>query len=200
MFKLLTGPAGSGKTSYLLNESLKQLALGKRLWWIGLPSQRDSIYQRASAKGPLLGLEFLSQQQLYYRLLAREKKLKRLLKGTGRIALVGQALLNLHKELPSPGEARLLAMPSPRRNVFLSTPNRSLCKTKRVNALRAIFQEYERLKAAQEEWDYDDFRTETYKLALAGSFQPEIDLIIVDGFRETGPLRARHLSSPCQEG
>ena len=52
-------------------------------------------------------MEFLSSQQVYYRLLAHALKLKPLVVGTGRIALVGEALKKLHDALPSPGEARL---------------------------------------------------------------------------------------------
>ena len=74
---------------------------------MGLPSQRSYLYTRATAHGAVLGLEFLSSQQVYYRLLAAALKLKPLLVGTGRIALVGEALLTCYGELPAPGEARL---------------------------------------------------------------------------------------------
>src|SRR5688572_15850992 len=107
--QLLVAPPASGKTTYLINLARAATEQGKRVWWVGLPSQRSYVYRRATEAGALLALEFLSGQQVYYRLLANALKLKPLVVGTGRLALVGEALLNLRQELPAPGEARLFA-------------------------------------------------------------------------------------------
>ena len=61
---LLVGPApaGSGKTTRLLGVALAAARAGKRVWWVGLPSQRAYVYTRATYQGAVLGLEFLSSQ------------------------------------------------------------------------------------------------------------------------------------------
>ncbi len=158
----------------------------QRVWWVGLPSQRNYIYRKATEEGALLGLEFLSQQQVYYRLLAAAQKLHPLLVGTGRIALVGQALLNYHNELPSPGEARLFtqAIAEAKRFGLNHTELESL--DEESERFKLIFREYERLKG--ERWDYDDFRSEALNLLSSKKFTLEADLVIIDGFREVGPL------------
>ena len=183
---LLIAPAGSGKTTYLMDIARAATKKNKRVWWVGLPSQRNYIYRKATEKGPLLGLEFLSQQQVYYRLLAAAQKLQPLLVGTGRIALVGQALLNYHNELPSPGEARLFTQAIAEAKRFGLSHNELAPKDDESERFRLIFREYERLKDRQ--WDYDDFRSETLNLLSSKEFNLEADLIVVDGFREIGPL------------
>ena len=56
-----------------------------------------------------MGLEFLSFQALYYRVLAEAGWLKPLLPGAGRVALVGEALRRAGEGPVAPGEARLFA-------------------------------------------------------------------------------------------
>ena len=158
----------------------------QRVWWVGLPSQRNYIYRKATEEGSLLGLEFLSQQQIYYRLLAAAQKLQPLLVGTGRIALVGQALLNYHEELPSPGEARLFTQAIAEAKRFGLDYDELNFKDNESERFKLIFREYERLK--DKRWDYDDFRSETLNLLSGKEFTLEADLIVVDGFREVGPL------------
>jgi ATP-dependent helicase/nuclease subunit B len=187
--QLLIAPPASGKTSYLLKLARAAARAGKRVWWVGLPSQRSYVYRRATEAGALLGLEFLSSQQVYYRLLANALKLKPLVVGTGRLALVGEALLNLRQELPSPGEARLFATAIAEAKRFGVT-HKGICGgDAESQRLRDIFRIYESLK--DERWDYDDFRSEALKLAETLEKKPEADLIIVDGFREIGPLEWR---------
>jgi ATP-dependent helicase/nuclease subunit B len=108
-FELLVGPPGSGKTHALLERSRELTAGGARVWWVGLPSQRASFYRRATRQGALLGLEFQTLQQVYYRMLAHARLLRPLIVGTGRLALVGEALARELNALPVPGEARLFA-------------------------------------------------------------------------------------------
>jgi ATP-dependent helicase/nuclease subunit B len=187
--QLLVAPPASGKTSYLLNLARTIASQGKRVWWVGLPSQRSYVYRRATEAGAVLGLEFLSSQQVYYRLLANALKLKPLIVGTGRLALVGEALLNLRQELPSPGEARLFATAIAEAKRFGVTHKGIYASDTESQRLRDIFRIYESIKG--ERWDYDDFRSEALKLAEALEKKPEADLIIVDGFREIGPLELR---------
>ena len=198
----ITGAPASGKTTRLLQIAKHALAQNQRVWWVGLPTQRSDIYRRATAQGALLGLEFLSSQQVYYRLLAAAQALKPLLVGTGRIAYVGEALKILENDLPSPGEARLfsmaiaeakrfghdassltLALTSQSGDANSETANETDSEAER---LVQVFKQYEQVKG--DRWDYDDFRTAALNLALAGDIFPEADILIVDGFRELGPL------------
>ncbi len=183
---LLVGPPGSGKTTKLLDVALTATRAGKRVWWVGLPSQRSYVYTRATVQGAVLGLEFLSSQQVYYRLLAAALKLKPLLVGTGRIALVGEALLTCYGELPAPGEARLFTRAIAEAKRFGLEPETLPQTDRESERLREVFAAYERIKG--ERWDYDDFRREAFILASQNEIKPEPDLIIVDGFREVGPL------------
>ena len=183
---LLIGPAGAGKTERLLGRARGAMREGKRVWWVGLPGQRAYVYRRATQAGALLGLEFLSSQRVYYRLLARALKLKPLVVGTGRVALVGEALLELRGELPAPGEARLFTRAIAEAKRYGLSHEDVRTKDEETKRFREVFGAYEAVKG--ERWDYDDFRTEALRLARLGEARPEADVIIVDGFREVGPL------------
>ena len=186
---LLTGPPGSGKTTKLLDVARRAAHRGERVWWVGLPSQRSYVYRRLAEEGAVLGLEFLSSQQVYYRLLAHALKLKPLVVGTGRIALVGEALKKLRNDLPSPGEARLFTRAVAEAKRFGLTWREVHAHDEETARFREVLRLYEALKG--EAWDYDDFRLEALHLALSGNANPEADLIIVDGLRELGPLELK---------
>jgi ATP-dependent helicase/nuclease subunit B len=162
---------------------------GRRVWWVGLPSQRGYLYRRLAQQGAVLGLEFLSAQQVYYRLLARALKLKPLVKQTGRIAMVGEALLMLHGELPAPGEARLFSYAIAEAKRYGVRPADIRADDGEVQRFKEVYARYEQVKG--EQWDYDDFRSEALRLAERGEADPEAELIVVDGFREIGPLELR---------
>jgi ATP-dependent helicase/nuclease subunit B len=159
------------------------------VWWVGLPSQRSYVYRRATQKGALLGLEFLSSQQVYYRFLANALKLKPLVVGTGRLALVGEALKELRQELPAPGEARLFAQAIAEIKRFGLDYKGVAGNDEESKRLRDVFRRYEAVKG--DKWDYDDFRLEAFTFAETMQKKPEAELIIVDGFREIGPLELR---------
>lgn len=185
---LLIAPPGGGKTNHLVARAREAAAGGKRVWWVGLPSQRSYVYRRLTEGGALLGAEFLSGQQVYYRLLAHAMKLRPLLVGTGRLALVGEALLQLRGELPAPGEARLFAQAIAEAKRY-GLGYRELDGDEEVRRFREVFRVYEALKG--DRWDYDDFRSEALRHAEAGGGPGEAELIVVDGLREIGPLELR---------
>ena len=193
---LITGPPASGKTQYLVSLARDAAAKGERVWWLGLPSQRSYIYRRLTQAGAVLGVEFLSSQQLYYRLLAHALRLKPLVVGTGRLALVGQALSELRGELPAPGEARLFATAIAEAKRFGLKPEAVPLRDEEGQRLREVYALYERIKG--EAWDYDDFRAETYQYVQTMTAPPEATTVIVDGFREVGPLELRIYKSLSQ--
>lgn len=190
-FELLVGPEGSGKTTALLERSLELSSAGKRVWWAGLPNQRGQFYRRSTERGALLGLEFQTMQQVYYRLLAHAHRLKPLVVGTGRLALVGEALAEEYGALPSPGEARLFSAAIAEAKRFGLSAGEIPRGDAEVERFRVVYRGYERLKG--EAWDYDDFRREALRLAEAGEARVEADALFVDGLREIGPLDLRLL-------
>lgn len=202
-FELLIGPPGSGKTAVLLERARELTGRGARVWWTGLPTQRAGFYRRATESGALLGLEFQTLQQVYYRLLAHSRSLKPLVVGTGRLALVGEALAEELGGLPSPGEARLFAGAIAEVKRFGLGMTEIPSGDSEVERFSRVYAHYERLKG--EAWDYDDFRREAVALAEAGSAaieaMVEADALMVDGLRELGPLDLRllrALSTGCE--
>ena len=242
--KLLIGPPASGKTEHLLDIAIKACKDNKLVWWIGLPNQRDATYRRATKEGAVLGLEFLSQQQLYYRLLAFWQQLKnKPMVGTRRISLVGEVLSKIgsevanqqadtgtsspeddFKRIPTPGEARLfsVAIAEAKRFGLTSEDIPNAVEDAETRRFARVFKKYEEAQKAKEssdalnsvssgneevgEWDFDDFRTATLNYLKANTtLDPkedlEPDLIIIDGFRETGPSEVaiyQELAKHCE--
>ncbi len=188
-FHLLVASPGSGKTTHLLARARDLADLGRRVWWVGLPNQRSYLYRRATESGALLGLEFLSAQQVYYRLLTYALRLKPLLARTGQLALVGEALAELRREPPGPGEARLFTRAIAEAKRYGLTPADLPGSDPESERLRRVYRCYERIKG--ESWDYDDFRIEALKLVGCLTGGIEAAAVMVDGFRELGPLDLR---------
>ncbi len=190
---VLIGPPGSGRSTRLLGLARDACRAGRRAWWVGLPAQRASVYRRATeaADGTaLLGLEFLTAQQVYYRLLARERLLRPLLLGSGRLVAVGQALAEVANEVPSPGEARLFAYAIAEAKRFGVSPAAAgRADDPERRRFAAVYDAYERIKG--EAWDYDDFRAQALELVRVRPEACEAEVVVVDGLREIGPLELR---------
>jgi hypothetical protein len=190
-FHITAGPPGSGKTTRLLQLARNASEQGRRVLWVGLPAQRAWLYRQATAQGGLLGFEFISSQQLCYRLLGRALQLRPLRTGTERLALVVQALLEVRGELPVPGEARLFSAAIAELKRFgLSPADMDIAAGGgELDRLQDVFHAYEHIKGAA--WDYDDYRLGAVHLAEAGLAQSGASLLIVDGYRELLPLELR---------
>ncbi len=79
------------------------------MWWVGLPHQRFYVLERFGREGAFLGLEYLSLQALYYRVLAEAGRLGPLPAGGGAGGPGGRGLAGLYGPGVAPGEARLFA-------------------------------------------------------------------------------------------
>ncbi|WP_117237437.1 PD-(D/E)XK nuclease family protein [Thermus sediminis] len=187
------GPPASGKTTLALELALEVLKGRGRVLWVGLPHQRAYVYRLLGERGAFLGLEFLSFQALYYRVLAEAGWLRPLLPGAGRVALVGEALRELVGPGVSPGGARLFARAIAELKRHGLSPF-ALPKEGEAGRLRRVYLAYERRKRGS--LDYDDFR----HLALRAPLRlfPRPHLVVVDGFRELGPLDLRFLRRLAQ--
>ncbi|MCL6525561.1 MAG: ATP-dependent nuclease subunit B [Thermaceae bacterium] len=189
---LLVGPPASGKTTRLLEIAQEFLRARKRVWWVTLPAQRGYVYRRATqAMGAVLGLEVLSSQQLYYRILAASFGLRPILTGPGRVALVGEALADPSAPIPSPGEARLFARAIAEAKRHGVGPGEIPPTSREARRLAQVYARYEELKTAWGRWDYDDFRSAALELLESKQARLEAELLIVDGFRELNPLELR---------
>jgi hypothetical protein len=191
---LTVGPPGSGKTHAVVGVARAAAADGRRVWWIGLPAQRGHVLRALAHDGPLLGVEFLSPQQLAYRILSDARTLRPLLTGTGRLATVGRALLEDRGDPPAPGEARLFARAIAEAKRHGVAAGRIPGDDDETARLRRVFDGYERHKG--ERWDYDDVRREAAAwLASAGPDDATRgllpDVAIVDGLRELAPADLR---------
>lgn len=184
----LTGPPGSGKTELLLSTARRFCAEGKRVLWIGLPQQRNHILNRLAGQGGVVGFEFISEQQLCYRLLSRARRLRPLRIGTERLALIGAVLAEVQEAVPMPGEARLFAsaIAELKRNGLAPGQAAALAFDSESSRLAEVYARYEEHKG--DAWDYDDYRSQALQLAQQGQAESGADLLIVSGYRELLPM------------
>lgn len=211
--KIIVGPPGSGKTSELIRLVRERCGngLGKRVWWVGLPHQRPHVMRRLTAGSPVsAGVEFMTSQQLYMRLLSVNGVAAPPLPNTERVALVGLALsLSGGQPVPGPGESRLYAsaiaeakrhnlgpgevdgaditIPDGYREVFggvLRAGEESSSFPASPRRLREVFKRYEVIKHGLGKFDYDDYRIHAHHL-LSTREDPRVepDVVVVDGFR-----------------
>lgn len=175
---------------------------GSRVWWLALPNQRGFVLRRVTEGGyTALGLEVMSAQQAFYRILTRAESLQPLTTGNARLVRVAQALAEVAGALPLPGEARLFSYAIAEAKRFGLGPS-DIAEVEsetdpEIARLALVFGAYER--ALADSWDYDDVRSQAAALLIkdpeAGAAACEADVIIVDGMRELGPLELRLLTS-----
>jgi hypothetical protein len=180
---------------------------GRRVWYVGLPAQRAAITRRITNDGfTALGLEVMSPQQMYYRLLTGggSVDVKPLVIGNGRLVRVAEALTQVMGALPSPGEARLFAAAIAEAKRFAVTPDELGAGAHDAETARLVdvYRAYEGSMVGS--WDYDDVRLAAVALselaptdaaASAALEAVPADVIIVDGLREVGPLELRALKA-----
>ncbi len=196
-WRWVVGGPGAGKTERAVAAARRAAAEGRRVAWVGLPAQRDQALRRLVADGPLLGVEFLTFQQLALLQLGRANRLRPQILATARLALVAEALAERFGALPTPGEASLFtrAIAEAKRHGHGSDRLAELAAGLGSGAgetarLAEVFAGYERLKG--EAWDDDDVRAAAQAAARGAS--PEAlrgwlpaDLLVVDGWREVPP-------------
>ncbi len=161
------------------------------MFWVCLPHQRQAVLRRVTRGGyAALGLEVMSGQQLYYRLLSSGERLRQLVTGNERLIRVARALAEVLGSLPSPGEARLYSYAIAEAKRFgLGAGGLTDSETEtdpEIARLGLVFDAYE--QALGDDWDYDDVRTQAVALMAARPEVCEADVVIVDGLREIGPL------------
>jgi len=196
-WRWVVGAPGSGKTERAVAGARRAAAVGRRVAWIGLPAQRDQALRRLVADGPLLGVEFLSFQQLALLQLGRAGRLRPQILATARLALVAEALAARFGALPTPGEAGLFTRAIAEAKRHGHDPARVATLAGRLGGgggetarLAEVFAGYERLKG--EAWDDDDVRAAAQTAARDApprglrDWLPA-DLLVVDGWREVPP-------------
>ncbi len=188
-------------------------AAGHRVWWLALPHQRAYVFRRATAGGAaLLGLEVMSAQQAFYRVLSAlsPHALQPLLVGTARIVRVAEVLREVTGEVPTPGEAKLFAAAIAEAKRYEVDPDTLPARDEDAETARLadVYRGYE--ASLDGYWDYDDVRSAAARLveeenasAVLGDHaaRPAAglpDVVIVDGWRELGPLDWRFLRGMAQ--
>lgn len=197
--KIISGPHGSGKSTFLYERARTALAQRRRVSYVTLPHARaHALRKLAKHGGGGIGLEVLHFQQLYTRILAQAGRLNTPVDLMQRVALVGRALGHLMGAVPSPGEAGLFARAiAELKRYGLSPEQLPAGIDPEVDRLREVYERYEALKGDAQ--DPDDRRN------LAGSLVTEqkpkdLDLLLVDGFRELAPAEVSFLEKLSASG
>lgn len=160
---------------------------GKRVWWVGLPAQRAYVLHRVTEGGfTALGLEYMSVQQMFYRLLTSANRIQPMLVGSAALVRVAEAMRRVAGSFPNPGEASLFAraIAEAKRFGVTAPAYAALAADDEQRRLAEVFAAYEALKGA---WDYEDVRAAATRLAREGALECEADVVIVDGLRELPP-------------
>src|SRR5690606_30048365 len=200
---------GSGRTEAMVDVARQACLAGRRVWWICLPAQRAGVFRRITDGGfTALGLEVMSSQQMYYRLLAGPDFVepKPVVVGTARLMRVANALAASTGSVPAPGEAKLFAAAVAELKRFGLSPTEVATIAAgdvEVGRLAAVFGQYQSAMAGL--WDYDDVRAQAVALVAEERFRALLadesararaglpDVVVVDGLRELGPLELRLL-------
>ena len=193
-WRWVIGPPGAGKTERAVAVARRAAAEGRRVAWIGLPAQRDRVLRRLVSDGPLLGVEFLTFQQLALLQLGRAGRLRPQLLATARLALVAEALAERVGALPTPGEAGLFTRALAEAKRHGHDPAAMAARAGElgdgageVARLAEVHAAYERLKG--DAWDDDDVRAAAQAAAGAAASDAlrgwlTAEVLVVDGWRE----------------
>lgn len=180
---LITGPAGSGKTRQLMGLA-HQITQGKaQVYWIGLPHQRTRTLSRLAKVGTLLGIQFFTFQQLYYRLLEDHPDVKPLAGPGLQLAHVAQAIHAAKDRTPSPGEATLYHRAIKEAKRAGLTPAQLPKGTQAERDLVEIYAAY--INDNRGTWDYEDYRARALERLASG--KADLPAIVIDGFIEIHP-------------
>ena len=180
---LITGPAGSGKTRRLMNHAAGLVLKRKSVTWVGLPHQRERTLARLTLAGTLLGLNYFTLQQLYYRLLEHHPNVRPLAGPGLQLAHVAQAIREARGRTPTPGEATLYhhAIKEAKRAALTSS---DLPGSSNVEQdLRDVYDAYGTVNGVT--WDYEDYRQ--HALTQLQANPPSLGTLIVDGFIDIHP-------------
>lgn len=197
--KLITGPHGSGKTHRLARIAAEHLTQRKRVGYLTLPHARAHALRRITADtGGGVGLEVLHFQQLYTRILAGAGRLGAPVNLIARVALVGRALSEELGAPPSPGEASLFARAIAELKRFGYAPDQvPTGLDPEIDRLQRVYERYEALKNGGQ--DPDDRRHLATHLMAEGAGM-ELDVLLVDGFRELSPAEIGFLEAASDAG
>ncbi len=177
---LLSGPAGSGKTTAAVGFALERARAGERVIVLTLPNQRDLWLERLAAGGASVGVEVTNLQNVCYRMLDRLGENRAVVLNPGRVALTARALEAVLARPINPGEARLYARAIAECKRFDTVPPESADPYQRT--LAGVFSHYQQLLEDQGLQDLDDVRTRATNL-LNLTALPLRAHLIVDGYR-----------------
>ena len=180
---LITGPAGSGKTRRLMNHAAGLVLKRQSVTWIGLPHQRERTLARLTLAGTLLGLNYFTLQQLYYRLLEHHPNVRPLAGPGLQLAHVAQAIREARSRTPTPGEATLYhhAIREAKRATLTAKDLPGV--TPIEQDLRDVYDAYGSVNGVT--WDYEDYRQ--HALAELKANPPSLGTLIIDGFIDIHP-------------
>lgn len=184
---IVQGPPASGKTRLALAWALEVLGRRGRVFWVGLPHQRAYVYRLLSEEGAFWAWSSSPSRPSTTGFWPRRGGLSPSFPERGGWPWWGRPCAGPGRgPWPRGGPA---LRPGHRRAEAVRDLPFALPKEGEAGRLRRVYRLYERLKAGS--LDYDDFRHRALKAPLR--LFPWPDLVVVDGFREVGPLDLRFL-------